>query len=187
MDGRCGWAGPDQIYLDYHDHEWGVPCHDSVKLFEMLTLEGFQAGLSWITILRKRAGFRAAFQGFDPAVIAAWGEAEVARLLQDPGIVRHRGKIEATIGNARAWTELEAASGFAAHLWSFVDGRPHQTMAATLADVPGQSAISVKLSRDLKKRGFRFVGPTTVYAFMQASGMVNDHVLTCPCHAALAR
>lgn len=185
MDGRCGWAGPDQIYLDYHDHEWGVPCRDSRKLFEMLTLEGFQAGLNWLVILKKRAGFRAAFQGFDPTIIARWDAADVTRLLADPGIVRHRGKIEATIGNARAMLAIEAESGFAAHLWSFVDGTPVQTMATSLADVPAVTEISVKMSKDLRKRGFRFVGPTTLYAFMQASGMVNDHVRTCPRHAAL--
>lgn len=186
MDGRCGWAGPEQIYLDYHDHEWGVPCHDSRALFEMLVLEGFQAGLNWITILKKRAGFRVAFQGFDPQVMAGWGPAEVDRPLADPGIVRHRGKIETTLRNARAFLEIEGSVGFATYLWCFVDGAPVQGGRATLGDVPAQTEISVKLSKDLKRRGFGFVGPTTVYAFMQASGMVNDHVLTCPRHAALA-
>lgn len=183
---RCGWAGPDQIYLDYHDREWGVPCRDGRKLFEMLMLEGFQAGLSWITILKRREGFRDAFQGFDPHVLAAWGEAEVTRLLADPRIIRHRGKIEATLGNARAWTRIEAGPGFAAWLWDFVGDRPLQSRFGHLSEVPAQTEISRQISKELKQRGFRFVGPTTVYAFMQASGMVNDHVISCPRHAEVA-
>ncbi|MGD9861933.1 MAG: DNA-3-methyladenine glycosylase I [Pseudodonghicola sp.] len=180
---RCGWAGSEQIYIDYHDTEWGVPEWDSRALWEKLILDGFQAGLSWITILKKRDNFRAAFAGFDPHVIAGWGEAEVARLLADPGIIRHRGKIEATIGNARAWAEIEAAQGFDRYLWDFVGGKPIQNSWNTLAEVPAFTPLSEALSKDLKKRGFRFCGPTIVYAFMQAVGMVNDHLVTCPCHA----
>ncbi|MBW4974852.1 DNA-3-methyladenine glycosylase I [Roseovarius mucosus] len=180
---RCGWVSDDPLYLSYHDTEWGVPDYDSRALWEKLILDGFQAGLSWITILRKRESFRAAFQGFDPHVIATWGEAEVTRLLADPGIIRHRGKIEATIGNARAWAVIEANEGFDRYLWDFVDGQPIQNEWQTLAEVPAQTDISVKLSKDLKKRGFKFCGPTITYAFMQAVGMVNDHLVTCPCHA----
>lgn len=184
---RCGWAGPDPLYLAYHDEEWGVPERDGRALFEKLVLDGFQAGLSWLTILKKRENFRMAFQGFDPHVIAGWGAAEVARLLADPGIIRHRGKIEATITNARAWAAIEAGPGFAAYLWDFVDGRPIRNRFETLAEVPAETEISRKLSKDLKQRGFRFCGPTITYAFMQAVGMVNDHLVTCPCHERVAR
>ncbi len=184
---RCDWAGDDPLYITYHDTEWGVPERDSCALWEVLVLEGFQAGLSWITVLRKRENFRAAFQGLDPDVIAGWGEAEVARLLDDPGIIRHRGKIAATIGNARAWQEIEAEQGFARYIWDFVDGRPVQNRFATLAEVPADTDISRKLSKDLKRRGFRFCGPTITYAFMQAAGLVNDHLVGCPCHDRVAR
>ncbi|RXV59845.1 DNA-3-methyladenine glycosylase I [Roseovarius sp. A46] len=184
---RCGWAGDDPLYITYHDTEWGVPERDSRALWETLVLEGFQAGLSWITVLRKRENFRAALAGFDPEAIAGWGEADVARLLDDPGIIRHRGKIAATIGNARAWQEIEAEQGFARYIWDFVDGRPVQNRFATLAEVPADTDISRKLSKDLKRRGFRFCGPTITYAFMQAAGLVNDHLVTCPCHAEVAR
>ncbi|MCB1362723.1 MAG: DNA-3-methyladenine glycosylase I [Rhodobacteraceae bacterium] len=184
---RCGWAGPEQIYLDYHDTEWGVPERDSRALWEKLVLDGFQAGLSWITILKKRDNFRAAFAGFDPDVIAGWGEAEVARLLEDPGIVRHRGKIEATIGNARAWQRIEAERGFDRFLWDHVAGRPIQNRWTGPAEVPARTALSERISKQLKQAGFRFCGPTIVYAFMQAVGMVNDHLVTCPRHGELAR
>jgi len=184
---RCGWVGADALYEAYHDHEWGVPEYDSRALWEKLILDGFQAGLSWITILRKRENFRKAFQGFDPHVIAGWGEAEIARLLANPGIIRHRGKIEATIGNARAWQVIEAGQGFDRYLWDHVGGRPIQNRWQTLAEVPAQTDLSVKISKDLKKRGFKFCGPTIVYAFMQAVGMVNDHLVTCPCHTPVAR
>ena len=184
---RCGWVGADTLYEAYHDHEWGVPEYDSRALWEKLILDGFQAGLSWITILRKRESFREAFQGFDPHVIAGWGEAEVLRLLADPGIIRHRGKIEATIGNARAWQVIEAEQGFDRYLWDHVGGRPLQNHWQTLAEVPAQTDLSIKISKDLKKRGFKFCGPTIVYAFMQAVGMVNDHLVTCPCHDRAAR
>jgi DNA-3-methyladenine glycosylase I len=180
MTERCSWCGSDPLYVDYHDDEWGVPETDGRKLWEQLTLEGFQAGLSWITILRKREGFRSAFAGFDPEVVAGWGEAEIGNLLQDAGIVRHRGKIEATISNARAFLALEdTGPGFAKFVWDYVDGRPRQSGATTLADVPGKTDLSVQMSRDLKKMGFRFCGPTTVYAFMQAAGLVNDHMVGC--------
>ncbi len=186
MTHRCGWAGQEQIYIDYHDHEWGAPEHDSRALWEKLVLDGFQAGLSWITILKKRENFRAAFQGFDPDLIAEWGEGDVRRLLADPGIVCHRGKIEATIGNARAWRRIEAETGFDRFLWRYTDGIPVQNRWQTLAEVPAQTPLSRQISKDLKKAGFRFCGPTIVYAFMQATGMVNDHVTDCPCHAKVA-
>lgn len=180
---RCGWAGPDQIYLDYHDTEWGVPERDSRALWEKLVLDGFQAGLSWITILKKRENFRAAFEGFAPEVIASWGEAEVARLLADPGIIRHRGKIEAAISNARAYLDIEDFSGFC---WSYVGDAPIRNRWTTLAEVPAATPLSTQLSKDLKAAGFRFCGPTIVYAWMQACGLVNDHLVTCPRHAACA-
>ncbi len=180
---RCGWVGSEELYENYHDKEWGVPQYDGRALWEQITLESFQSGLSWITILRKREGFRAAFAGFDPDVVATWGEDDIERLLQDEGIVRHRGKISATINNAKVWQKIEAREGFASFLLSYVDGAPLQPERATLADVPGSTDLSTRLSKDLKKEGFKFCGPTTVYAFMQASGMVNDHVVTCPHHA----
>lgn len=184
---RCGWVGADPIYEAYHDTEWGVPERDSRALWEKLVLDGFQAGLSWITILRKRDNFRAAFEGFDPHVIATWGETEIARLLADPGIIRHRGKIAATIGNAKAWQRIEAEQGFDRYLWDHVGGSPIQNHWRTLAEVPAQTELSVRLSTDLKRRGFTFCGPTIVYAFMQAVGMVNDHLVTCPRRAPVAR
>ncbi|TDE39652.1 DNA-3-methyladenine glycosylase I [Antarcticimicrobium sediminis] len=180
---RCGWAGSEQIYIDYHDSEWGVPEWDSRALWEKLVLDGFQAGLSWITILKKRDNFRAAFAGFDPHVISGWGADEVTRLLSDPGIIRHRGKIEATIANARAWQKIEAEQGFDRYLWDFVGGRPIQNGWAQLDQVPPFTPLSTAISKDLKRRGFKFCGPTIVYAFMEAVGMVNDHLTTCPCHA----
>ncbi len=186
MDDRCGWVGEEDIYIRYHDTEWGVPEYDSRALWEKLILDGFQAGLSWITILKKRENFKKSFQGFDPNLIATWGEAEVARLVQDAGIIRHRGKIEATIANARAWQEIEAETGFDTYLWNFVGGSPLQNRFALLSDVPAQTELSQKISRDLKKRGFKFCGPTIVYAFMQACGLVNDHLVTCPCHDKVA-
>jgi DNA-3-methyladenine glycosylase I len=187
MGERCGWVGQEPIYVSYHDTEWGVPEFDSRALWEKLILDGFQAGLSWITILKKRENFRTAFSGFEPAVVAGWGEDEVARLLADPGIVRHRGKIEATIGNARAYLEIEAGEGFSAFLWDRVGGAPIDNRFATLAEVPAQTDLSQQISRDLKKAGFRFCGPTIVYAFMQATGMVNDHLVSCPRHDPVSR
>jgi len=179
---RCGWAGSEPIYEAYHDEEWGVPEYDSRALWEKLILDGFQAGLSWITILKKRDNFRAAFAGFDPNVVAGWGEPEVERLLGDAGIIRHGGKIRATIGNAQAWQRIEAEQGFDRFLWDYVGGAPLQNEWATLADVPAFTPLSTQISKDLKKAGFRFCGPTIVYAFMQAVGMVNDHLVTCPRH-----
>lgn len=174
---RCGWAGTDPLYCAYHDQEWGVPQRDSRMLWEMLMLEGFQAGLSWITILRKRAAFRAAFAGFDPDAVAAFGEADVERLMGDSGIVRARAKIEATIAGARIFRAMrDAGEDFSAYVWSFVDDVPIQGDGVAL---PTQTPLSVSISKDLKKRGFKFVGPTIVYAWMQAVGMVNDHAVTC--------
>ena len=183
---RCGWAGDDPLCIAYHDNEWGVPERCGRALWEALVLEGFQAGLAWITVLRKRENFRAAFQGFDPEAIAGWGEADVARLMDDAGIIRHRGKIAATIGNARAWQEVEAEQGFARYVWDFVGGRPICNRWKSIAEVPAQTDLSVRMSKDLKRRGFRFCGPVTTYAFMQASGLVNDHLVRCPCHAEVA-
>ncbi|MCR9114622.1 MAG: DNA-3-methyladenine glycosylase I [Rhodobacteraceae bacterium] len=187
MSERCGWVGSDPIYEAYHDTEWGVPEWDSRALWEKLILDGFQAGLSWITILKKRENFREAFQGFDPDIIATWGEEDVRRLLGDAGIIRHRGKIEATITNARAWQQIEAEQGFDTYLWRYMGGSPLQNRWTTLAEVPTETEISRAISKDLKKRGFKFCGPTIVYAFMQAVGMVNDHLTTCPCHDTVAR
>lgn len=178
---RCGWCGDDPIYVAYHDTEWGVPEHDPRALWEKLILDGFQAGLSWITILKKRDNFRQAFEGFDPERVALWGEAEVARALADPGIVRHRGKIEATVGNAQAYLEM-GPEAFHDLVWGAVGGAPRINRFAVAGDVPAQTNESVALSKALKKRGFRFCGPTITYAFMQACGVVNDHLVTCPCH-----
>jgi len=164
----------------YHDDEWGVPTHDDTLLFEFLTLEGAQAGLSWRTILNKRAGYRAAFAGFDPARVAGFNERDVERLLADAGIVRHRGKIESTINNAQRVREVQDELGsFDRYVWSFVDGTPIVGAWLQLGQLPSSTPESTALSRDLKRRGFRFVGPTTVYAFMQAAGLADDHVVTC--------
>jgi DNA-3-methyladenine glycosylase I len=190
MDGRCDWCGQDPLYVAYHDDEWGVPERDPRALWEKLVLDGFQAGLSWITILRKRDNFRAAFRGFDPEAIAGWGEAEIARLLADPGIVRSRAKIVATIGNARGFLAIEEKQGFAPFLWNFVGGRPRQNRPEGRHQVPAESPESVAMSKALRAAGFRFCGPVITYAFMQATGMVNDHYVTCPAHdrvAALGR
>ncbi len=187
MSDRCGWVGTDAIYEAYHDTEWGVPEYDSRALWEKLILDGFQAGLSWITILKKRDNFRTAFQRFDPNILATWGESDVSRLLQDAGIIRHRGKIEATLSNARVWQEIEAKTGFDTYLWNYMGGAPLQNQWRTLDEVPTETEISRAISKDLKKRGFKFCGPTIVYAFMQAVGMVNDHLVTCPCHEKVAK
>jgi DNA-3-methyladenine glycosylase I len=177
---RCGWAGSDPLYVAYHDQEWGVPQRDERALFEMLILEGFQAGLSWITILRKRANFRRAFDGFDPTKVARYDERKVAALLADPGIVRNRAKIEGAVASARAYLELMAepggASGF---LWQFVNGAPIVNRRRSLAEVPAETAEARAMSKELKRRGFRFCGPTICYAFMQAVGMVDDHLVDC--------
>ncbi len=179
---RCDWGGVwgDASYRAYHDEEWGVPLRDERRLFELLNLEGAQAGLSWSTILRKRDGYRAAFAGFDPEVVARFGPGDVERLLGDPGIVRNRAKIEATIANARGTLALrEAGVGLVEHLWSFVDGRPIVNRWQTMAELPALTAESAAMSRDLKRRGFGFVGPTICYTFMQAAGLVNDHLVGC--------
>ncbi len=181
---RCGWAGTDPLYRAYHDREWGVPLHDDRRLFELLCLEGAQAGLAWITILRKRAGYRRAFDRFDPRKIAAYRPARVRALLADPGIVRNRLKVEGAVRNARAYLALrEELGSFDRFLWEFVGGEPRQNARRTLKDVPPRTPESDALSRALKKRGFTFVGSTICYAFMQAAGLVNDHVVDCFRHA----
>lgn len=184
--GRCAWCGDDPLYVRYHDTEWGRPERDPRALWEKLVLDGFQAGLSWITILRKRENFRTAFRDFHPEEIATWGEDEVARLMADAGIVRNRAKIMAVPASARAWLRIEARSGFAPFVWSVVGGRPQQNAWQTADEVPAATPASRTLSRALKAEGFSFCGPTITYAFMQATGMVNDHLVTCPCHAACA-
>lgn len=177
---RCEWAGTDPLYVDYHDREWGVPVHDDQRLFEFLILEGAQAGLSWITILRKRENYRRAFAGFDPVRVARFDRRKVERLLKDAGIVRNRLKIESAIRNARAFLDVQEAFGsFDAYQWQFVDGRPRRNRWRTMAEIPAHTPESDALSRDLKQRGFSFVGSTICYAHMQAVGMVNDHVTSC--------
>lgn len=186
MDGRCGWAGTERIYIDYHDTEWGVPEYDSRALWEKLILDGFQAGLSWITILKKRDNFREAFASFDPNIIATWGEPEIKILLENAGIIRHRGKITATITNAQAWQRIEADIGFDRFLWDYVDGTPLRTSIADRTAMPTYSPLSTQISRDLKKAGFKFCGPTIIYAFMEATGLINNHTTLCPRHHAVA-
>lgn len=184
---RCSWVGLEQIYIKYHDDEWGVPERDARALWEKLVLDGFQAGLSWLTILKKREAFRAAFAAFDPHIVADFGAADVARLLADKGIVRHRGKIESAIKGARIWLEIEADQGFDRYLWDFVGGKPLQNNCKTSADVPAFTELSTRISKDLKKRGFNYCGPTITYAFMQAVGMVNDHTVGCFRHQEVQR
>lgn len=180
MLNRCAWAGTDPLYVSYHDAEWGVPVHDDRLLFEFLVLEGAQAGLSWITILRKRENYRAAFDHFDPQLVARYDEEKVAELLADPGIVRNRRKIEAAIQNARALLTVQAEFGsFDTYLWQFVGGRPMINAWTTMAQIPAETVESRAMSKDLIRRGFRFVGPTICYAHMQATGMVNDHTVDC--------
>jgi len=180
---RCAWSGTDPLYVAYHDEEWGVPEHDDRALFEKLILDGFQAGLSWITILRKRDNFRRAFDDFEPVVIARYNPRKVAALMNDAGIVRNRAKIEGTISSARAFLDImEKGPGFSALLWDYVDGRPQINHRRRSADVPAETPVSRAISKELAGRGFKFVGPTIVYAFMQAVGMVNDHLVTCHCH-----
>ena len=177
---RCPWCLGSDLYRRYHDEEWGVPVHDDRRLFEFLILEGAQAGLSWSTILNKRDGYRRAFARFDPVKVARFGARDVRRLMADAGIVRNRLKIQAAIGNARAFLEVRREFGsFDAYLWGFVNGRPLQSRRRGMKDVPGRTGVSDAISRDLKQRGFRFVGSTIVYAFMQAVGMVNDHLTNC--------
>jgi DNA-3-methyladenine glycosylase I len=177
---RCGWCGTDPLYVAYHDEEWGVPVRDDRRLFEFLVLEGAQAGLSWITILRKREAYRRAFDGFDPRKVAAYDGRKVRSLLADAGIVRNRQKIEAAIGNARAYLEVQREFGsFADYSWAFVGGKPRRNAWRSLAEIPASTPESEALSKDLRARGFRFVGPTICYAHMQATGMVDDHVVDC--------
>lgn len=184
---RCGWCTNDPLYVAYHDREWGVPVHDDRRLFEMLILEGAQAGLSWLTILKKREGYRSAFGGFDPERIAGFDARRVAALLADPGIVRNRLKVEAAVGNARAYLRLvEKEESLDRFLWRFVGDAPRQNARRSLAEVPAQTADSDAMSKALLARGFRFVGSTICYAFMQSVGMVNDHVTGCFRHAELA-
>ncbi|MEW6676399.1 MAG: DNA-3-methyladenine glycosylase I [Pseudomonadota bacterium] len=183
---RCAWCGTDPFYQAYHDTEWGVPLHDETALFEFLILEGAQAGLSWLTILKKREGYRRAFHGFDAERIARYDEADVARLLADPGIVRNRLKVAAAISNARATLKLrEEFGGLDVYFWRFVDGRPIQNTWRDISQVPARTALSDSISKDLLKRGFKFVGSTIVYAHMQAIGMVNDHTTDCFRHRQL--
>ncbi len=177
---RCEWCGSDPLYVEYHDTEWGVPLYDDRRLFEFVILDGAQAGLSWLTILRKRENYRRAFDGFDAEKMARYGEGKIRRLLADPGIVRNRLKITSAVDNARAYLRLLKEEGsFSDYLWSFVGGQPRQNRWRTLSEIPAKTPESEAMSKDLVQRGFRFVGPTICYAFMQAAGMVNDHVVDC--------
>lgn len=177
---RCPWPGNDPLYCAYHDEDWGVPEYDSRALYEKLVLDGFQAGLAWITILRKRDNFRAAFDGFDPEKIAAYDEADIQRLLGDAGIVRSRAKIEAAIKGAQVWIDIQSSdTSFSDRLWDFVDGKPRINHFLTMTDVPAETETSQAMSKELKHLGYKFCGPVIVYAFMQAVGMVNDHLVTC--------
>ena len=184
---RCFWPGTDPLYVAYHDTDWGVPERDSRALFEKLLLDGFQAGLSWITILRKRDNFRRAFDGFEPERIARYGDKKIASLMQDAGIVRNRAKIEGSVISARAYLEMARTQSFSDFLWDFVDGRPIQNAWRERGDVPAETELSRRISKELAARGFKFCGPTIVYAFMQAVGMVNDHMVDCCRHAECAR
>jgi DNA-3-methyladenine glycosylase I len=184
---RCGWCGDDPLYVAYHDREWGVPVRDDRRLFEFLVLEGAQAGLSWSTILKKREGYRRAFADFEPAAVARYDQRKIRSLLGDPAIVRNRLKVEAAVGNARAFLAVQEELGsFADYVWAFVDGRPLQNRWRSLAEVPATTPLATAISKDLKRRGFRFVGPTIVYAHMQATGMVNDHLVSCFRHREVA-
>ncbi len=184
---RCTWCGDDPLYVAYHDEEWGVPVHDDRKLFEFLVLEGAQAGLSWLTILRRREGYRRAFEGFDPAEVARFGPDRIERLLADPGIIRNRRKVESAVRNARAFLAVQEREGsFARWIWRFVDGVPIQNAWTRDEDIPASTPLAETISRELRKLGFSFVGPTIVYAHMQATGMVNDHLVSCFRHGVLA-
>jgi DNA-3-methyladenine glycosylase I len=184
---RCPWPGQDPFYVAYHDEEWGVPEYDDRALYEKLVLDGFQAGLSWITILRKRENFRAAFDGFQPEKIARYTPKKIERLMQDAGIVRNRQKIEGAVASARAYLDImEKGPGFSKFLWGFLDGKPRVNNFRTRSQVPAETPVSRAMSKELAGRGFKFCGPTIVYAFMQATGMVNDHLVTCRRHGALA-
>ena len=185
---RCSWPKQDPLYIAYHDEEWGVPEYDDRALYEKLVLDGFQAGLSWIIILRKRENFRRAFDGFAPEKIARYRPAKIARLMADAGIVRNRAKIEGAVLSARAWLDvMEKGPGFSKLLWDFVDGKPKINHYRTMGQIPAETAVSRAMSKELAQRGFKFCGPTIVYAFMQAVGMVNDHLITCYRHAAIQK
>ena len=187
MKNRCGWTGDDPLMVEYHDCEWGVPLHDDKTLFEFLVLEGAQAGLSWTTILRKREGYRTAFDGFDFKRIAGYGDADVARLLSDAGIVRNRQKVASAITNAKAFLEVQSEfRSFDAYQWAFVGGKTIKNTWTSLDEIPATSAESEAMSKDLRARGFKFVGPTIVYAHMQAVGMVNDHLVDCFRYSAIS-
>ena len=188
MPTRCEWCGTDPLYVAYHDQEWGVPVHDDRKLFEFLVLEGAQAGLSWLTVLRKREAYRKAFDHFDPEKVAAYDEAKIQELLANSGLIRNRLKIESAVRNARAFLRVQEEFGtFDAYVWRFVDGQPIQNAWKSLRELPAQTPESEALSRDLRQRGFTFVGPTICYAHMQATGMVNDHLVSCFRHQEVAR
>jgi DNA-3-methyladenine glycosylase I len=185
---RCFWCGQDPLYMAYHDTEWGVPEYDDRALYEKLVLDGFQAGLSWITILRKRENFRRAFSQFRPERIARYDKKKVAALIKDEGIVRNKMKIDGAVSSARAWlVMMEKGPGFSAYLWDFMDGKPLDHRIKMRRQIPAETPLSEKISKDLKEKGFKFCGPTIVYAFMQAVGMINDHLVTCHRHKALAR
>ena len=187
-EGRCGWVSvKDPLYLAYHDEEWGVPEYDSRALWEKLVLDGFQAGLAWITILRKREAFRAAFADFDPEIVARFGEADRARLMADPGIVRSNAKIDAAIAGARIWLDMrERGEDFSAFLWAFTDGKPIQNHWGSIGEVPAETPLAAEVAKALKAKGFKFCGPVITYAFMQAVGMVNDHLAGCFRHGEVA-
>lgn len=180
MKTRCEWAGSDPLYIAYHDTEWGVPVHDDRKIFELIVLEGAQAGLNWLTVLKKRENYRQAFDNFDPAIVAQYQEKKIQELLNDAGIIRNRLKIRAAVQNAKAFLEVQNEFGsFDAYVWRFVDGKPKKNAWRSLKELPAQTPESEAMSKDLKKRGFNFVGPTICYAHMQATGMVNDHIVSC--------
>ena len=182
MEERCPWPGDDALYIKYHDTEWGVPEYDSKMLWEKLTLEGFQAGLSWITILKKRESFRKAFDNFQPEIVATYDELKITTLLQNKDIIRHRGKIEATVQNAKIFLDIEKDQGFNNFFWEYTNHQTLQSKVQTQSEIPNSTNLSEQISKDLKKLGYRYCGPTIVYAFMEAAGLVNNHMITCPRH-----
>ena len=182
MEERCPWPGDDALYIQYHDTEWGVPEHNSKMLWEKLTLEGFQAGLSWITILKKRESFRKAFDNFQPEIVATYDELKITTLLQNKDIIRHRGKIEATVQNAKIFLNIEKDQGFDNFFWKYTSHQTLQSKVQTQSEIPNSTNLSEQISKDLKKLGYRYCGPTIVYAFMEAAGLVNNHMITCPRH-----
>jgi len=182
MEERCPWPGNDALYIKYHDTEWGVPEHNSKMLWEKLTLEGFQAGLSWITILKKRESFRKAFDDFQPEIVATYDEQKITTLLQNKDIIRHRGKIEATVQNAKKFLDIEKDQGFNNFLWKYTNHQTLQSRVQSQSEIPNSTNLSEQISKDLKKLGYRYCGPTIVYAFMEAAGLVNNHMINCPRH-----